>query len=638
MSVARRLRGRSTLATAASNRVSPDPFITAPPTTTVIPTQSSADEINAFADRMVRLSTLTGWIDDAPTDLRSAAAPSPSSNLPPGSTAVFSRPVVTGVTEDVPTAVPSCAPLRAASVTSVASAGDAGIAELLQPTWFPTPSEPPSLSDVIGHIHRCFPLVSLKVDDEDLWHFLAHDNTRSDEIANDVDHLLSSNTSWPSLFFFIRDTLKFESIKGPATDFQVLLNGLANIWSDAAEFDARELVNNMFNATRYFPKAEKEIDRLEEVSSRYRNERKAMRAQLKTTEAELSQLRQAVNDTLDSNACLLTKIDQLWATNAVAALQERDEARTALNDAVAYSKSAMAKQVSRYQHLSSIADKRDARIQELECEAAEKDGYILKTEREHAEIYREQEAAERQVSSLKQQLQDATSLFETTRKARHHDQEDFDERTTAFKKHIAELNARLNLLPAGEADLQSLVTDANERAGIAKEEYRKKSAELKSALKELAMLKAKQDKPSRPEATTTTKSSTMPPNKPSDKPETNVKAPKTKAVRWSFETNNGSSSQPFWDHSNEYSRYIASMVTATVTAIPNIPMQTAIATAINTVRAAGLAVLSQISKPDSSAGSKSTTSPKPTATSSKPGTQPKTTPITAPNVPAQLAF
>ena len=154
----------------------------------------------------------------------------------------------------------------------------------------------------------------------------------------------------------------------------------------------------------------------------------------------------------------------------------------------------MAKQVSRYQHLAGIADERSARIQELEREASDKDAYILKTEREHAEIYREREAAERMVTSLKQELQNATSLFETTREARRHDQEDFDERTASFKKHIAELNTKLNMLPAGEADLRSLVADANERAGIAEEEYRKKSAELKLANKEIAALKAEAGK------------------------------------------------------------------------------------------------------------------------------------------------
>ncbi|KAF8657391.1 hypothetical protein AX14_007888 [Amanita brunnescens Koide BX004] len=105
--------------------------------------------------------------------------------------------------------------------------------------------------------------------------------------------------------------MKFESIQGPLTDFQVVLSGLAEIWSDAASFDAREAIRDMLDASRLLPKAEKEIDRLEGVSARYRSEQQAARTQLKTTEAELSRLRQAANDTLDSNARLLTEIDQL---------------------------------------------------------------------------------------------------------------------------------------------------------------------------------------------------------------------------------------------------------------------------------------------------------------------------------------
>ena len=481
-------------------------------------------------------------------------------------------------------------PSRAQSAASASSIGDEGVANEPQPSPFPELVNPPPFDEVIGRIHRRFPLASLKVDGEDSRHFLARDNTRVEDIANKTDYLLSSHTSWPSILYFIRDTMKFESIQGPLTDFQVVLSGLAEIWSDAASFDARGLLRDMMDASRLLPKAEKEIDRLEEVSARYRSERQAARMQVKTTETELSRLRQAANETLDSNARLLMEIDQLRATDAIVAVRERDEAQLALKDAIAHSKAAMAKQVSRYQHLATIADERNTQIQELEREAADKDAYVLKTEREHAEIYREREAAERLATSLKQELQNATSLFETTREARRHDQEDFDERTTSFKKHIAKLNAKLNLLPAGEAELRSLVADANERAGIAEEEYRKKSAELKLAHKEIASLKLKQAKPTKPTMTMTETGPVKTPMAPG------VKLPlkQEKTVHWGFEpSDNAPTSQPFWDHSNEYSKYIASMVAATVTAIPSIPMQTAISTAIDTVRAAGPAIFSQ---------------------------------------------
>ena len=615
--------GPGSLASARSQQPSPDPFASA--SVPVLPTQSSADEIDAFANRTIRISdTIALQTTAVPDpDPGRSRAPSPSSNLPSRPEPVFSRPalpIVTGATEDVPTAVPSRAPSRAASITSAASIGDAGIADLLQVDPFPVPSDPPALSDVIGRIHKHFPLAALKVDDEDPRHFLARDNTCADEIANDVDHLLSSNTTWASLFFFIRDALKFESIQGPVTDFHAFLNGLADIWSNAAEFDAQDTVRTILDAARYYPKAEKEIDRLEQVAARYRDERKAACEQLKatnahlrTTETELSRLRQAANDTLDSNARLLTEIDQLRATDAIVAARERDEARAALNDVVAHSKAAMSKQVSRYQHLAGILDDRSKRVQELESESKEKDEYIVKTEREHAALYREREAAERQVTSLKAQLQEATSLFETTREARRHDQEDFDERSTSFKNHIAELNAKLNLLPSDQIQLRSLVTDANERAGIAEEEYRKKSAELKLALKELKALKDQKPEPAKQSATDKAK-----PAKSSPKDQTES----SKKVRWSFDPEEGSS-QPFWDHSNEYSRYIANMVAATVTALPNIPMQTAISTAIETVRAAGPTILTQ----------PSITSLKPPAKSSPPkaAMEPKASPDSAPS-------
>ncbi|KAF8665189.1 hypothetical protein AX14_006626, partial [Amanita brunnescens Koide BX004] len=301
--------GPGSLATAHSARNSPDPFAAPIPPQV---TQLSTDEIDAFADNTVRLAVAP----QSEVAMR-AAAPSPSSNLPvtlPDPTPVFSRPnlpTVIGGTEDIPTAVPSRAPSRAASIVSATSTGDVGIANLLQPDLFAQPTAPPAFNDVAGRIHRRYPLASLKVDEEDSRHFLARDNTRVDDIANETEYLLSSTTSWPSILYFIRDTMKFEAIQGSVTEFQVVLSGLAEIWSDAANFDARETLRNMVEATRLMPKAEKEIDRLESIAQRYRNERQAARTQLRTNESELSRLRQAANDTLDSNARLLTEIQPI---------------------------------------------------------------------------------------------------------------------------------------------------------------------------------------------------------------------------------------------------------------------------------------------------------------------------------------
>ncbi|KAF8701772.1 hypothetical protein AX14_000277 [Amanita brunnescens Koide BX004] len=165
------------------------------------------------------------------------------------------------------------------------------------------------------------------------------------------------------------------------------------------------------------------------------------------------------------------------------------------------------------------------------------------------------------------------------------------------------------MLPAGEAELRSMVGMANERAGIAEEEYRKKSADLKVAQKEITTLKTKLAalEHKLPDAKTPdTKGNASKPTVDGTK---TTQAQSAKKVRWGFEPSDDSS-QPFWDHTNEYSRYIANMVAATVSALPNIPMQTAISSAIETVRAAGPAILSQ-STPKSAPGSKRSSSPSP---------------------------
>ncbi|KAF8658891.1 hypothetical protein AX14_007693, partial [Amanita brunnescens Koide BX004] len=88
-----------------------------------------------------------------------------------------------------------------------------------------------------------------------------------------------------------------------------------------------------------------------------------------------------------------------------------------------------------------------------------------------------------------------------------------------------------------------------------------------------------------------------------------------KSVHWSFElSDDAPNSQPFWDHSNEYSKYIASMVAAMVTALPNIPMQTAIAMAIDTVKAAGPSILNSTTKDTASTKAKRAPSSKHPAT------------------------
>ena len=104
---------------------------------------------------------------------------------------------------------------------------------------------------------------------------------------------------------------------------------------------------------------------------------------------------------------------------------------------------------------------------------------------------------------------------------------------------------------------------AKERIAFLEKAYKEKSEALKCANQE-------QKKPA-------------PPN-----PQKQTTAKPSNAPKWGFEPPEDlPMSQPYWDYRNAYSDHIAAMVTATVTAIPHIPLSSAISSAISTVSKAG---------------------------------------------------
>ena len=85
--------------------------------------------------------------------------------------------------------------------------------------------------------------------------------------------------------------------------------------------------------------------------------------------------------------------------------------------------------------------------------------------------------------------------------------------------------------------------------------------------------------------------------------------------------------QPYWDYRNAYSDHIAAMVAATVSAIPHIPLSSAISSAITTVSKAGPPPeLAQKAKGKRTPGASRPTSPAPLPTSPSPPVIPKPSP------------
>ena len=228
-------------------------------------------------------------------------------------------------------------------------------------------------------------------------------------------------------------------------------------------------------------------------------------------------------------------------------------------------------------------DDKNALIEE--CQAAATDMM-----REHGKL-------EILCTSVKHELESAKSVI-TTMKVQHEAEQ------KVYESRIQRLKARDPVEPAiDDGRLRKELAVSKERILFLEKAYKEKSDALKAA----------NSAPHKPKSQMA----------PAKAPSKNQDLPK-----WGFEPPDDlPHSQPYWDYRNAYSDHIAAMVAATVSAIPHIPLSSAISSAITTVSKAGPPPeLSQKAKGKRGPGTSRPTSPAPLPTSPSPPVIPKPSP------------
>ena len=204
-------------------------------------------------------------------------------------------------------------------------------------------------------------------------------------------------------------------------------------------------------------------------------------------------------------------------------------------------------------------------------------------------------------TTTKHELDSAKSII-TTMKVQHEAEQ------KVYESRIQHLKARNPSEPASgsaeqETCLRKELAIAKERILFLEKAYKEKSDALKSANSTQQKSKAQQAS-----SKTTSKTQDVP--------------------KWGFEPPDDlPHSQPYWDYRNAYSDHIAAMVAATVSAIPHIPLSSAISSAITTVSKAGPPPqLAQKAKGKWGSGASRPTSPAPLPTSPSPPVIPRPSP------------
>ncbi|KAF8709761.1 hypothetical protein AX14_013475 [Amanita brunnescens Koide BX004] len=440
-------------------------------------------------------------------------------------------------------------------------------------------SKPPSdLKTLPGYVHTAHKEKVLQIDNEDPTHFVKRGSVDINALSEELDVLLSSTTSWKTIYHAITDLFQFDSIEGSQDDFICLLIGLARSWDSDAECRPAEVVKTLLNDASALVRTEEELHGAQTTLSRIRNERNQALTDVKKLSETCDRLRRDRNHLKAAMEDIVKSGGGVANTVQFEALQEevallKDE-KAGLNKIIEHDKAAlrtaeeentaMTLQISL---MNEDFDDKNAVIEALESTSVE----MMK---EHANL-------ELLHLSAKAELEASKSVI-TTMKVQHDaEQKVYESRIQCLKSRASTDGADVN------SSISRELAIAKERIAFLEKAYKEKSETLKRASQEKKKLTS--------------------PNPPKQTAGKTSNAPK-----WGFEPPDDlPMSQPYWDYRNAYSDHIAAMVTAMVTAIPHIPLSSAISSAISTVSKAG--PLPDLAKGNKSKASRSS-SPAPSRT------------------------
>ena len=475
--------------------------------------------------------------------------------------------------------------------------------------WTSPPADPSTLP---GYVYSAHQEKTLHVDDDDVTHFLKRGDVDVNDLSNQLDILLSGTSSWKTIYHAITDLFQFDSIEGTWNDFICLLIGLARSWDDDASCNPAGIVKTLIDDASALVKTEDELHTAQTALSRIRNERNQAMTDIKKLGETVDRLRKdrnmlkaAMQDIVSSGGVAPTPAQFEQLQQEVALLKDEKAGLTKIieHDKAALrtaedENTAMTLQISL---MNEDFDDKNALIEE--CQAAMSD--MMK---KHGEMEILSAAAKHELDSAKSVIVTMKTQHEAERKV-------YESRIERLKaRGPAETGPNPNPPSATEgARLRKELAIAKERVAFLEKAYKQKSDALKSAESASQKPKTQQTPPKAA-------------NKGPDLP------------KWGFEPPDDlPHSQPYWDYRNAYSDHIAAMVAATVSAIPHIPLSSAISSAISTVSKAGPPpTLAQKTKGKRPPSSSRPTSPAPLRPAPLP-TSPSPPVIPKPSPPPVLA-
>ncbi|KAF8690087.1 hypothetical protein AX14_003110 [Amanita brunnescens Koide BX004] len=439
-------------------------------------------------------------------------------------------------------------------------------------TWSSTP-EPAEA--VPGYKHSDWPDAILQCEDGDGYHFIKRGMADISKIADDLDTLMSGDTSWKTMFHAINDCFQFNSIRGSPEEFMCMLAGLAKAWNDDAECRPLEILTKVVNNASALGRVSSRLGTANTALAHVRNERNQARADRKILIDKFLKEQ-------DNYKAAVATVERLR--------RQRNELKTALED-IRDAPDPLPQALADLQKSSDdvLNENRTLRDtvatltnvnKDLTEQLADRNEIIAAYERENADLTRQLGDSDVLRVGMKGELDTAKAVIESIRKTMNAEKATFEKQLARASRSVSNAAPSSGDGSAYQKQLESQLAAATKQIAYLDKAYKDKSASLKDALASQATVSSN-SKQSAPAPATSVPKSPKAASKGTPK-KTSKDLPK-----WGFEPGTDQGSQPYWDHNNKFSEYITAMVSATVTTLPHIPLSSAIATAIGTVTKAG---------------------------------------------------
>ncbi|KAF8718450.1 hypothetical protein AX14_011828 [Amanita brunnescens Koide BX004] len=435
-------------------------------------------------------------------------------------------------------------------------------------TWSSTPEPAEAIP---GYKHSDWPDAILQCDEEDAYHFVKRSHADISKIANDLNALMSGNTSWKTMFHAINDCFQFNTIRGSPEEFMCMLAALAKTWNDDTECRPLDILSKIINNASVLGRVSSRLGTANTALVHVRNEqnqacadRKALinkflkeQDNYKAATATIERLHRQQNELKATLEDIRDAPDPL--PHALADLQKHSD------DVLDENKTLKAT-------TSALTEEKGNLLEQL----SERNEIIAAYECENAELTRKLGDSDILRVGMKGELDTAKAVIESMRKS-------MDAEKAMFEKQLARATRGTSVAApssgeglAYQQQLESQLAAATKQIAYLDKAYKDKSASLKDAL-------ASQTTPSSNNKQSKTASSAAGTKSPKSTPKNTPKKVSKELPKWGFEPGTEQGSQPYWDHNNKFSEYITAMVSATVSTLPHIPLSSAIATAIGTV-------------------------------------------------------